>query len=127
MICPVEIAHEMSAFVARLAVEVPTTLEDANQFLRDEYIAEFNRRFRIQPTQPGSAFLSCRHQDLDLVFSIQQTRTVARDNTIQLGTHWLQIERTDWRGSLAGCRVLVHEHLDDTRTIRYGPQVCRAL
>src|SRR6202162_2500365 len=39
MICPVEIAHEMSAFVARFAVEVPTTLEDANQFLRDEYIA----------------------------------------------------------------------------------------
>ena len=37
-----------------------TTLEDANQFLRDEYIAEFNRRFRVQPTQPGSAFLPCR-------------------------------------------------------------------
>ena len=100
-----------------------TTLEDANQFLRDEYIAEFNRRFRVQPTQPGSAFLPGRHGDLDLVFSIQQTRTVARDNTIQLGDHWLQIERTDWRGSLAGCRVLVHEHLDGTRTIRYGPHV----
>ena len=100
-----------------------TTLEDANQFLRDEYIAEFNRRFRVQPTQPGSAFLPCRHQDLDLVFSIQQTRTVARDNTIQLGDHWLQIERTYWRGSLAGCRVLVHEHLDGTQTIRYGPHV----
>ena len=25
-----------------------TTLEDANQFLRDEYIAEFNRRFRVR-------------------------------------------------------------------------------
>jgi hypothetical protein len=81
-----------------------STLEDAHQFLRDEYIAEFNRRFRIQPTQPGSAFLPCRHQDLDLVFSIQQARTVARDNTIQLGTHWLQNSarplavRNEWSG-----------------------------
>ena len=99
------------------------TLEAANQFLREDYVAEFNQRFRVPAPQPGSAFLPCRRGDLDFVFSLQQTRTVAGDNTVSVQNLWLQIERTDWRGSLAGCRVTVHEHLDGTRTIRYGPHV----
>jgi hypothetical protein len=100
-----------------------TTLEGANRFLREEYIAEFNRRFRVAPPQPGSAFLPCRRRDLDRVFSIQQTRTVARDNTVTLGDRWLQIEPTGWRGTLAGCRVTVYEHLDGRISVGYGPQV----
>src|SRR5215469_1573416 len=100
-----------------------TTREAANEFLREEYIAEFNRRFCVSATQPGNAFLPCRRRDLDFVFSIQQTRTVAQDNTVELGNQWFQIEATDWRGTLAGCRVTVHEHLDGTRTICYGPHV----
>jgi len=98
-----------------------TTLEAANEFLREEYIAEFNRRFGAPARQPGSAFLPCRRRDLDFVFSVQQERTVARDNTVQLGERWLQIEPVGWRGSLAGCRVIVHEHLDGTLTVAYGP------
>ena len=100
-----------------------TTQEAANQFLHEEYIAEFNRRFCVTATQPGSAFLLCRRRDLDLVFSIQQARTVAQDNTVQLGNQWLQLEATNWRGTLAGCRVTVHEHLDGTLSICYGPHV----
>lgn len=100
-----------------------TTREAANEFLREEYIAEFNQHFRVPSTQPGHAFLPCRRRDLELVFSLQQTRTVARDNTIPLGERCLQIEPTGWRGSLAGCRVTVHEHLDGTLTISYGPHI----
>src|SRR6202034_4449681 len=37
-----------------------TTVEKANQFLREEYLAEFNRRFCVPPAQAGSAFLPCR-------------------------------------------------------------------
>ena len=100
-----------------------TTAEAANEWLGEEYIAEFNRRFGVRSTQPGSAFVPCRRRDLDFVFSVQYQRTVARDNTVELGSRWLQIEAVGWRGSLAGCRVIVHEHLDGTRTICYGPHV----
>jgi len=99
------------------------TVEEANRFLREEYIAEFNRRFRVASAQPGSAFLPCRGRDLDRVFSIQQVRTVARDNTVALGDRWLQIEATGWRATLAGCRVTVHEQLDGTLTVTYGPHL----
>ena len=100
-----------------------TTPEQANEFLAEEYMAEFNRRFRVPATQPGHAFLPGRRGDLDFVFSVQQTRTVAGDNTVQLGGRWLQIAPTGWRGSLAGCRVTVHEHLDGTLSIGYGPHI----
>ena len=80
-------------------------------------------RFRVPPAQPGSAFLPCRRKDLDLVFSLRHERSVARDNTIELGKRTLQIEPVGWRTSLAGCRALVHEHLDGTLTVSYGPHI----
>ena len=33
----------------------------------------------------------------------------------------LQIEAVSWRGTLAGCNVMVHQHLDGTITLTYGP------
>ena len=44
-----------------------------------------------------------------------------RDNTVSLENRLLQIEKTPWRGTLAGCRVTVYEHLDGTLSIGYGP------
>src|SRR6266481_5954503 len=99
------------------------TLDGANQFLRERYVAEFNQRFRVSASQSGSAFLPCRKKDLDVVFSVQQQRVVNRDNTVVVGGKVFQIEPTRWRGSLAGCSVTVCEHLDQTWSVRYGPHV----
>ena len=98
------------------------TIEAANQFLREHYIAEFNQRFQVPPAQRGSAFVPCcRRKDLDLIFSLQFERTVNRDNTVSFQKLALQIERVSWRGSLAGCNVLVHQHLDGTLSLTHGP------
>jgi hypothetical protein len=99
------------------------TLEAANQFLRQPYIAEFNRRFQVQPAQPGTAFTACRRQDLERVFSLQFERTVNRDNTVSFQNLCLQIQPVCWRGTLAGCAVSVHQHLDGTLSLRYGPHL----
>ena len=69
------------------------TVEAANQFLREHYVAEFNRRFQVPPAQRGSAFAACRHKDLDLVFALQFERTVNRDNTVSFQNLNLQIQR----------------------------------
>ena len=98
-----------------------TTLEAANEFLREHYIAEFNRRFQVAPAQRGSAFLPCPRKHLDLIFSLQFERTVNRDNTVSFQNLQLQIERVHWRGTLAGCNVMVHQHLDGTISLTYGP------
>ncbi len=99
------------------------TLEQANQFLREHYVAEFNQQFQVSALQPGKAFLPCRRKDLDVVFSVQQRRVVNRDNTVVVGGKVFQIEPTRWRGTLARCSVTVCEHLDDTWSIRYGPNL----
>jgi transposase len=98
-----------------------STVEAANQFLRQEYIAEFNRKFRVPAAQPDTAFLPLHGQDLERIFSVQQERVVNRDNTVQIGNRVLQIEKTQWRDTLAGCRVTVCEHLDGTLSVIYGP------
>src|SRR5258708_16734727 len=82
-----------------------STLEQANGFLREQYVAEFNQRFRVSAGQSGSAFLPCRRKDLDVVFSVRQPRVVNRDNTVVVGGKVFQIEPTRWRGTLAGCLV----------------------
>ncbi len=77
------------------------TIEAANGFLREHYIAEFNRRFQAPPAQRGTAFVPCRRKDLDLIFSLQFQRAVNRDNTVSFQNLTLQIERMSWRGTLA--------------------------
>jgi len=97
------------------------TLEAANRFLRENYIAEFNRRFQVAPRQRGSAFVPCRSRDLDRIFSLQFERSVNRDNTVSFQNLSLQIERVRWRATLAGCAVMVHQHLDGTLSLTHGP------
>jgi len=98
-----------------------TTREEANGFLRQEYVAEFNRRFARPAAQPGSAFLPLAGQDLERIFALQHERVVNRDNTVEIGQRVLQIEKTPWRNTLAGCAVTVYEHLDGTLSVGYGP------
>jgi transposase len=99
------------------------SLEAANLFLREHYIAEFNRHFQVAPAQRGNAFLACRRRDLDLVFSLQFERAVNRDNTVSFQNLSLQIEAVRWRATLAGCQVMVHQHLDGTLSLTHGPHL----
>ena len=100
-----------------------TSLEAANAFLRDRYIAEFNRKFAVVAKEKGTAFQSCNRKDLDLVFTIQTERVVAKDNTVAIVDRRWQIDKTRFRHTLAGCTVTIHEHLDGAISIRYGPHM----
>src|SRR6202166_5081254 len=93
------------------------TLEGANQFLSEHYIAEFNRRFTVPAAQRGTAFISCRHRNLEMIFTQRYERTVDRDNTVSFRNLVMQIERAEWRPTLAGCKVIIHQHLDANLTL----------
>jgi transposase len=92
-----------------------TTQQATNDFLREHYIAQFNRRFQVPATERGSAFLPRTSKDLNLIFSLQFERTVSFQNLS------LQIEPVRWRATLAGCMVTVHQHLDGTLSMTHGP------
>ena len=103
-----------------------STLNEANAFLREHYMAEFNRRFAKPAAEKGTAFCQCTRKDLDWVFSIQTERTVAHDNTIVLQNRYLQLRKTRFRNTLAGCTVTVCEHLDGRISVRWGPHLLTA-
>ena len=100
-----------------------STLEQANAFLRKCYIAEFNRKFTKPAAEKGTAFHKCGRKDLDWVFSIQTDRTVAQDNTVTLRNRCLQLDKTRFRNTLAGCTVTLCEHLDGRLSVRLGPHL----
>jgi len=99
------------------------SLEQANSFLSEHYVQEFNLKFAVVAPEKGTAFRKCGRKDLDWIFSIHTERVVSKDNTVAIGDRWWQIEKCRWKHTLAGQTVTVHQHLDGTVSIRYGPHL----
>jgi transposase len=100
-----------------------TTLADANRFLRETYLAQFNQRFTVKADQKGTACRRCGRNDLDWIFSLQTERVVSKDNTVAIQDRWWQIDKCRWRHTLAGQTVMIHEHLDQSVSIKFGPHL----
>jgi transposase len=100
-----------------------TTVDAANQFLREHYIQEFNRKFTVKAAVAGTAFRRSGRRDLEQVFSIQTERVVDKDNTVAIGKRWWQIEKCRWKTTLAGQTVTIRQHLDGAVSIWYGPHL----
>jgi len=100
-----------------------TTVEAANEFLRQDWIALHNASFSVKAEQTGTAFLPYPGTDLEKIFSQQHDRVIDNDNTVRFEGRCLQIPQQAFRFSMARCRVLVCEHLDHTMSVHYGPHV----
>jgi transposase len=100
-----------------------TTVDGANVFLRERYMGEFNASFSVAAAEKGTAFRRTSRSDLNWIFTVQTERVVAKDNTVAMGSRLWQIDKTRFRNTLAGSTVTIHEHLDETVSIRFGPHV----
>jgi transposase len=100
-----------------------TTVEGANVYLRKRYIGEFNEKFSVAAEEKGTAFRRTSRSDLNWIFTVQTERVVAKDNTVAIAARSWQIDKTRFRSTLAGSTVTIHEHLDGTTSIRYGPHI----
>jgi hypothetical protein len=100
-----------------------STVDGANTFLREQYIGEFNAKFSVAAEEKGTAFRRTSRSDLNWIFTVQTERVVAKDNTVAMGNRLWQIDKTRFRNTLAGSTVTIHEHLDETVSIRFGPHV----
>jgi transposase len=99
------------------------TVGPANTFLHERYIAEFNHKFTVPAKEKGTAFRRTSRPDLHWVFTVQTERVVDNDNTVAIGERTWQLEKSRFRHSLAKSTVTIHEHLDGTVSIRFGPHV----
>jgi hypothetical protein len=106
--------------VAELRLAGAGTLEEANQVLGD-FLPRFNPRFAVPPAQPGSAYRppSAVGGCLEGVLCFKYQRTVAKDNTVKLGEHTLQLLPGPDRCSYARARVQIQERLDGSLVVIY--------
>jgi transposase len=97
------------------------TIEAANRYLREVYIAEHNRRFAVAATEEGSAFvpfLGALHD----ILCIRHERVVGNDNCIRYEGRVLQIPEQRHRRHFVKVTVQVHEYPDSTLAIFHGPR-----
>jgi len=107
----------------RLVIELrlagATTLAAANQALT-AFLPRFNARFRVPATEAGSAYRRLEATVRpETVFCFKYQRTVAPDNTVQLGDHRLQLLPGPTRRSWVRAVVEVQERLDGSLAVAY--------
>ena len=109
--------------VSELRLAGAATLEDANRVLRD-YLPRFDDRFAVPPSQPGTAYRDLEPGVcLEGVLCFKYQRTVAKDNTVRLGEHTLQLLPGSDRYSYARARVEIQERLDGSLVVAYQGSV----
>ena len=99
-----------------------TTVEAANAYLREHFIADYDSQFTLPPSDPASAFVALGTVDLDLILCHEEERTVGLDNVVVLEGIPLQLAKQPGRRTCARLRVTVRRHLDGTHSVWRGHQ-----
>jgi transposase len=97
------------------------TVEAANRWLSDVYIAEHNERFAITAEQEGSAFVADAMEAWREILCIQEDRTVGNDNTVKWEGRRLQLPPSRLRPHFVKATVRVHEYPDGRLAVFWGP------
>lgn len=108
--------------VVELELAAVTDLKAANRLL-PRLLKRHNDRFAQPAEEPGLAYRPLDAAlDLDRSLSFRYQRVVARDNTVRLEGHLIQIPPGPKQRSYAGARVWVHEFLDGSLGIWHQNQ-----
>lgn len=93
------------------------TPDAGNRFLEEVFIPKFNSRFAVSPAKEGNVhrpLSDTDQQTINRIFSVQQTRKVNNDFTIQFKNHWHQLAELQTITVRARETVLVEEWLNGT-------------
>jgi transposase len=97
-------------------------MDDANRFLREQFLPEHNALFAKMAELEGSAFIPLLDCALDDILCIQEERVVSNDNTVRYKGQILQLSPDSVRLNYAKSKVRVHEYLDGTLAVFHGPR-----
>jgi transposase len=104
-----------------LALAGIATLEAANRWIAETYLAAHNARFAVAPEQAGTAFVADRGGAAGEVLCLQEERRVGNDNTVKWRRLSLQIPPSPLRPHFVRATVRVHEYPDGRLAVFHGP------
>jgi transposase len=97
------------------------TVEAANRWLSESYMADYNKQFAITAEQEGSAFVADKLGAWREILCIQEDRQVDNDNTIKWRRMSLQLPPSRLRAHFVKATVRVHEYPDGQVALYWGP------
>ncbi len=97
------------------------TIEAANQYLREVYLAGHNARFAVSAAEQGSAFVPFVGALRDIL-CLKAERVVGNDNCVRYEGHLLQIPEQRHRRHLVKARIRVHQYPDGRLALFHGPR-----
>jgi hypothetical protein len=96
------------------------TIQEANHYLKEEFISKWNKKFARQPKVKEPAYRNLpKGFNLYDILCIKEKRKVYPDNTISYKAIKYQILPDPYRASYAKAEVEVLEHLDGKISILY--------
>ena len=104
-----------------LALAGITTVQDANRWIAETYIAEYNAAFAVEAEQQGSGFVADRAGLWREILCVQEERTVGNDNTVKWRRMSLQLPPSRLRQHFVRASVRVHEYPDGSVSVFWGP------
>jgi len=109
--------------IAELALAGKTTLEDANRWLADVFVAHFNRRFAVPAAKTGHLFRRPNQYELTACLSFRYEAVVGNDNTVRLGGLVIDIPPGPNQRGYAKAHTLVRQLLDGSWQVEYQQKV----
>jgi transposase len=97
------------------------TIEAANRWLSETYIADHNKLFAIAAEQEGSAFVADTMGAWREILCVQEDRTVGNDNTVKWQRLSLQLPPSRLRPHFVRANVRVHEYPAGELAVYWGP------
>src|SRR5271167_1768587 len=97
------------------------TIEQANQYLEENYLVWWERELTVEPAHSDDAHRPLdKSHNLEASLSHVETRQVRNDYTIPLDTELYQIERKAVVSGLRRANVRVEKRLDGSIAVRFG-------
>jgi transposase len=97
------------------------TLEEANRYLSEDYLAWWERELTVEAANPDDAHRPLdKSHDLAASLSHVETRRVRPDYTLRWNGNLYQIDRAAVTTGLRGANVRVEQRLDGTLAVRHG-------
>jgi transposase len=98
-----------------------STVEAANRWFSETYMAQHNKQFAVAAEQEGSAFVADTMAAWREILCVQEERTVGNDNTVKWQRLSLQLPPSRLRPHFVKADVRVHEYPDGALAVYWGP------